>query len=89
MTFAFQAGAERKPPLGLPKGQADLKRMGKEWFLLQTVTVPDPEPVQPENCVGMDCGLNTVVSAYDGVETLTSRVRSYASASSSASIIAF
>ena len=38
--LAFHVGEKRKCLLRYIKGQADLKRYGKKWFLLQTLEVP-------------------------------------------------
>src|SRR5207248_3010483 len=57
VSLCFQVGEKRKSLLHLPKGQADLKRYGKEWFLFQTIEVPEPELRDTENVVGVDCGI--------------------------------
>lgn len=66
----FQAGAERESLLAYAQGQADLKRCGKDWFLLQTLEMPDAEPVETTNHLGVDLGICTVASATDGKQTL-------------------
>jgi putative transposase len=69
VSFQFQIGAKHRERLQLPKGQADLKRYGKEWFLLQTVEVEEPELQKTTNVVGADCGIATIASSHDGSKT--------------------
>jgi putative transposase len=69
VSFRFQVGQKHRERLKLPRGQADLKRYGKHWFLLQTVEVEEPELQDAENCVGVDCGIATLASSHDGCQT--------------------
>jgi putative transposase len=68
--FDFQVGQERKPLLQYIKGQADLKRYGKKWFLYQTIDLPEEPPVVTTHHVGIDLGICTVASSTDGTDTL-------------------
>ncbi|HLK60899.1 MAG TPA: transposase [Chthonomonadaceae bacterium] len=64
--LAFQVGEKRKALLPYIKGQADLKRYGKKWFLLQTLEVPEGHEQEPQNCLGVDLGIRTLASWHDG-----------------------
>jgi len=68
--IAFQAGERRKHLLQYAKGQADLKRSGKDWYLFQTLEVPEAELQTTTNHLGVDIGICTVASATDGVKTV-------------------
>jgi|SRR5579871_650895 len=68
--FGFQVGEKRQHLLQYAKGQADLKRYGKEWFLFQTLEVPEADPVATTNHIGVDVGICTVASSTDGKQTL-------------------
>jgi len=68
--FGFQVGEKRQHLLQYAKGQADLKRYGKQWFLLQTLEVPEADPVATTNHLGVDVGICTVASSTDGKQTL-------------------
>ena len=68
--FDFQAGEKCQPLLAYAQGQADLRRYGKEWFLLQTLEVPEAELRETTNHLGVDVGICTVASCTDGKQTL-------------------
>src|ERR1043166_8904143 len=66
----FQAGEKRTYLLQYIQGQADLKRIGKQWYLYQTLEVPEADPLCTTNHLGVDCGIATVASSTDGCQTL-------------------
>ena len=66
----FEVGEKRRHLLKYAQGQADLKRYGKQWFLFQTLELPEAEPIAADNYIGVDCGICTVASATDGEKTL-------------------
>jgi putative transposase len=66
----FLIGEPRQPLLEYARGQADLKRYGKDWFLFQTLEAPAAEPVETTDFIGVDAGVCTVASAADGRQTL-------------------
>jgi len=68
--IGFQAGERRKHLLQYAKGQANLKRCGKDWYLFQTLEVPEGEVLSTTNHLGVDVGICTVASATDGVKTV-------------------
>jgi putative transposase len=69
LSFRFKVGVRHQDRLKLPRGQADLKRLGKDWFLFQTVEVEEPELQDTSNVVGVDCGIATLASSHDGEKT--------------------
>jgi putative transposase len=69
VSFRFKVGPKHRDRLQLPRGQADLKRYGKEWFLFQTVEVEESEFQETTNVVGVDCGIATLASSHDGCDT--------------------
>ena len=69
VSLRFQVGEKRKSLLACPRGQADLKRYGKDWFLLQTITFEEPESIETTNFAGVDCGIATIASCHDGCQT--------------------
>lgn len=68
--IAFQAGERRKHLLQYAGGQADLKRSGKDWYLFQTIELPEAETLPTTNHLGVDVGICTVASATDGTKTV-------------------
>src|SRR5579871_3533935 len=66
----FQVGQKRQHLLAYAHGQADLKRYGKQWFLFQTLEVPEADPIVTTNHIGVDVGICTVASSTDGKQTL-------------------
>jgi len=66
MKLTYQVGEKRKSLLPYIRGQADLKRYGKKWFLLQTLEIPETEQQEPENSLGVDLGIRTLASWHDG-----------------------
>ena len=70
ISLEFEVGEKRKHLLPYVKGQADLKRYGKKWYLFQIIDVPEAEPVSTANYIGVDSGICTVASSTDGCHTL-------------------
>ena len=70
ISLEFEVGEKRKHLLPYVKGQADLKRYGKKWYLFQIIDVPEAEPVSTANYIGVDSGICTVAPSTDGCHTL-------------------
>ncbi len=66
--IGFRAGERREHLLQYAQGQADLKRIGKEWYFFQTLQMPEPERVATTNHLGVDSGICTIASSTDGCD---------------------
>ena len=56
-------GTER---LSMMRGQADLIYRNGMFFLLQTVNLPDPPTINPDDFLGIDMGIVNIVTDSDG-----------------------
>jgi putative transposase len=57
----YQAGR-----IGYPKGQCDLVRRDGKWYLFVTVDVPDGSPIDPDDFIGVDLGIENIATDSDG-----------------------
>ena len=49
------------------KGESDLMRQGRDWFLVATVDVPEPAPnPEPAGFLGVDLGIVNIATTSDG-----------------------
>ncbi|MDX2760677.1 transposase [Streptomyces europaeiscabiei] len=48
------------------KGESDLVRRGGKWLLIATCDIPEPEPYQPVDWVGVDRGIVNLATTSDG-----------------------
>lgn len=69
LTLHFHVGEKRRHLLAYRQGQADLKRYGKVWYLVQTLDVPEAATIETSEHLGVDAGICTVATITDGCQT--------------------
>ena len=66
VTIPFILGGYGGERLSLIKGEADLIYRDGQFFLLQTVDLPEPPTINPDDFLGLDLGIVNIVSDSDG-----------------------
>ncbi|WP_261386150.1 transposase [Streptomyces sp. BK340] len=59
------------------KGESDLVRRGGTWFLIATCDIPEPEPYQPADWIGVDRGIVNLATTSDGTNHQGRRLGRY------------
>ena len=71
-TMAFVCGPYHQARLSRIKGEADLIERDEKFFLLQTVELPEPPPIETTEFLGVDLGIVNLATTSDG-ETLSGK----------------
>jgi len=66
----FVCGSYQQALLGRIKGQADLVYRGRKFYLLCTIDMPEPPPLQTTEAIGVDLGIVNLATDSTG-ETFT------------------
>lgn len=65
-TIPFVCGAYQSRLLATQQGETDLAYVRGEFYLLTTVNVEEPEPVEVEGVLGVDLGIVNIATDSDG-----------------------
>ena len=76
VSIPFIVGGYGGERLSLVKGEADLIYRDGAFFLLQTVDLPEPPTINPDDFLGLDLGVVNIVSDSDGERHAGNKVNS-------------
>lgn len=65
-TVPFVCGEHQRKLLEFPRGESDLLKRDKAWFLFVTVTIPDTKERQVVGWLGCDLGIKNILTDSDG-----------------------
>jgi IS605 OrfB family transposase len=75
-TVPFVCGDRQRALLQSRMGESDLVERRGEWYLLATCDLPDPEPEDVDEALGVDLGVTNIATDSDGRQHSGSTIKS-------------